>query len=262
MKKHASHAELPVILDPLPEEIARELHRYEQATAEHLRAARESVHGPSWETRRALPASFLVHLEKAFQLLDESHRFVLSHLRRSGSPVRCKPGCSHCCTQMPSGVSGVEILYLYHGLTVSGTVDVAFRRCLEREEIWAQLCRWTPSGVSPNREQRLTRRLHQYHGMDIACPFLKGDACSIYGQRPLPCRMHYSLSPPYWCRPSHFQHPHAVRFNLEPGAPVYEELDRLDDALGLLELSDLLICGFLQFVVNVMGFQSIHWVDV
>ncbi|SMC26569.1 Putative zinc-or iron-chelating domain-containing protein [Desulfacinum hydrothermale DSM 13146] len=251
----------PEIGNPFPEEVAREVYRYEAVAAEHVRAARESVHGPSWERRRALPSSFRTQLKKAFQVLDQSHRYVLSHLRRTGSPVRCRPDCSHCCTQMPSGLTGAEILFLYDGLTVAGTVESAFRRCLERQEIWSQLSRWHPPGTARTREQELTRRLHQYHGLHIACPFLKGDLCSVYLHRPLPCRMHYSLSPPSWCRPSHFQHPHAVRFNLEPGPVVLEELDRLDAALGLQELSDLLICGFLEFVVNVMEFRPITWVE-
>ncbi len=248
----------PIEWTEFPESVSSAVWKYEEKAINHLRAARESVSPSAWSSDRALPERFLKHLERAYHLVDESHRIVLKHLRESGSPVRCQPGCAHCCTQMPSGITGVEILYLYARLTLSGERERGFRRSLERQEVWAQLCRWKKLPEQRPGESILLR-LHEYHSLDLVCPFLQGDLCSVYAERPFACRMHYSLSSPYWCRPSHFQHEHAVRFNLEPSAEIYRELEKLDEVLKL-ELSDLLICGFLEMVVNVMRFRPITWI--
>ncbi len=70
--------------------------------------------------------------------------------------------------------------------------------------------------------------------------------------------MHFSLTPPHWCRPSHFQNASALGFNLEPGSRIFEALEELDDRFQL-DLSDVMVCGLLELTVNVMKFAKIQW---
>lgn len=250
----------PFELSCLPAEAQAALRHYDERVSASLRQAQEAIIPGAWENHRALPKAFLTHLERAFLVYDQSLRFVQSHLRRAGWTVTCAPGCHYCCTQLPSGLTGAEILYLYDGASGAGILDRMFRRSMERMEMWGEICRWDrdPSGEA-SLDQRVAGRLSRYHTLNVPCPFLHAGLCSLYRQRPLACRIHFSLSPPHWCRPEHFQHANAVRFNVEPSTPVMDALQRLDETLGL-ELSDVLVCGFVEFAVNVMGFRPVQWI--
>ncbi len=253
--------ENPLDFSQLPVDVRAALLHYDERVSDHLRRARDAVIPGPWKNHRALPKIFLTHLDKAFGVYDESLRFVLSHLHRSGWTVTCAPGCHYCCTQLPSGLTGVEILYLYHGAFRAGVLDRMFRRSMERMEMWGEICRWdreNPANLSIGL--RTAERLGRYHTLDVPCPFLHAGLCSFYRQRPLACRIHFSLSPPHWCRPDHFQYAHAVRFNVEPSSQVMDDLQRLDESLEL-NLSDLLVCGFVECTVNVMAFRPIRWLE-
>lgn len=207
-----------------------------------------------------LPRLFLSHFQKIMELFDESSRLSLGQLRDAGFTAQCQIGCHHCCYQMPTGLSTAELIFIYHGMQQSGSASKFFRRCLEAEELWVevfhrQACEGTGQDLYA---QALASLATSYCGFEQPCPFLEKNLCQIYPYRPLACRMHFSLSPPPWCRPSHFQNPHALRFNLEPGKCVLDALEKLEDRFQL-DFSDVMICGLLELTVNVMRFHKIRW---
>jgi len=208
----------------------------------------------------SLPASFLGYFQKVIELLDESLTLSLGQLRDAGLTVQCRQECSHCCYQMPTGVSTAELIYLYYGMQQSGADSKFFRRCLEAEEFWVEVFHQeTNENIQPGVCRNLTESVSKsYRGLEHPCPFLQGQVCQIYPYRPLACRIHFSLTPPHWCRPSHFQNAHALRFNLEPGKCVFDALEKLENRFQL-ELSDVMVCGLLELTVNVMRFQKIRW---
>jgi Fe-S-cluster containining protein len=210
---------------------------------------------------RTLPTSFLVYFQKVMELLDKSLTFSVGQLRHAGLTVQCRRECSHCCYQMPTGISTAELVYIYHGMQRSGADSKFFRRCLEAEELWVEVFHQqtndqrVPGGSSGFME--LVSKA--YRTLENPCPFLQGRICQIYPYRPLACRIHFSLTPPHWCRPSHFQNAHASRFNLEPGKCVFDALEKVEKRFQL-DLSDVMVCGLLELTVNVMQFQKIRWV--
>ncbi|NLI81432.1 MAG: hypothetical protein GX443_07060 [Deltaproteobacteria bacterium] len=213
-------------------------------------------------TRRSLPGRVLETFRRVMDLFDESTRYLLGCLQDRGIFVRCGPQCPHCCYNMPSGLSNLELIGIYHGSVCTGMAPRLFRRCLEAGETWEGLLqrnprqddRDAPGALHHSREELLKR----YLGQCMPCPFLHRSFCVVYPYRPMACRMHFSLSPPHWCNPAHFQNPHAVSFNLEPGECVQKALDRLD-ARFCLNISDIMICGFLELTVNIMQFEPIRW---
>lgn len=209
---------------------------------------------------RRLPAAFRGHMQKLMELFDESLRLALGQLREAGFTVQCQPGCAHCCHQMPTGVASAELIFIYHGMQQSGAVSKFFRRCLEAEELWVEVCHGQACGGTwQSAGHQLVESLSKAYGsLEPPCPFLEANLCQIYPFRPLACRMHFSLSPPSWCRTSHFQNPHALSFNLEPGKCVFDALENLEDRFQL-HLSDVMICGLLELTVNVMRCDKIHW---
>lgn len=217
-----------------------------------------------WRRARSLPAAWLHLFRKALDLYDESTRFFLGYLRRCGYSVACQQGCSHCCRQMPSGVSIAELLYLYQGMWERAGVSRWVRRCLERQELWGQLCGTphgdgvgpVPASAEPDRDDLLL----DYQMLRQDCPLLENQHCQVYDHRPLACRMHFSLSAPHWCDPGHFQNEYAVRFNLEVGERVQTALRMVGERLRL-SCSDLLTCGLLELTVNVFRFEPMRWLD-
>lgn len=211
-------------------------------------------------SRRSLPVLLLKHFQKAMELYDASTRYFLSRLQRRGVTVRCRSDCTFCCYNMPSGLSTMEFIYVYTGSYSTGIAPRLFRRCLEAQEHWSRLVHESCGDALSEHGRPLTREelLKAYQGLCIPCPFLDGTSCLIYTYRPLACRMHFSLSPPAWCNPSHFQNDYAVRFNAEPSDCVQDALDVLDDCFHL-NISDIMVSGFLELTVNVMEFEPIQW---
>ena len=213
-------------------------------------------------TGKCLPLAFQGYMQKVMGLFDESLRLVLGQLREAGFSVQCRPGCAHCCHQMPTGVASAELIYVYLGMQQSGAASKFFRRCLEAEELWVEVCHCqerekTAPSLGPQQVEGLSKA---FGCLEHPCPFLEANLCQIYPFRPLACRMHFSLSPPPWCRTSHFQNPHALSFNLEPAKCVFDALETLEDRFQL-HLSDVMMCGLLELTVNVMRCEKIHWKD-
>jgi len=210
-----------------------------------------------------LPHQFLTYMQRVMELHDESSRFFLHYLRREGLSIQCRQGCAHCCQNMPAGVSLVELLYFYHGMHQSGIFSRMFRRCLEAEELLTQLYLQCQDKESSSEELPMTSPcpeevLKLYQDLGQPCRFSQRNLCQLYPFRPLACRMHFSLTPSHWCDPRHFQFPHAMIVNLEPGDCVYDALDRIEQRLRI-RLSRILACGILELTVNVMHFDRICW---
>ncbi len=209
---------------------------------------------------KSLPTAFRVHFQKVMELFDESLRLALGQLRDAGFTVQCRTGCHHCCYQMPTGVSTAELIFIYYGMQQNSAASRFFRRCLEAEELWVEAFhRQVGGGAGQTGGQQAVESLSKtYCGFEQPCPFLEASLCQIYPFRPLACRMHFSLTPPSWCRASHFQNPYALRISLEPGKCFYDALENLEDRFRL-HLSDVMICGLLELTVNVMQFERIGW---
>jgi len=246
----------------LPEHVLKTVANY-QNKASHYLFQISWLEGLSrWTRTKTLPSQFVRYFEKAFDLYDESVQYLLGYLRRQGVSIRCAPGCTHCCCHMPVGISTPELIYLYYGMHRSGVFPKFFRRCMEAEEEWRGIlksCSHLPPDGARD-ENILEKTLNSYHCLEHYCPFLQENLCQVYPYRPIACRMHFSISSPYWCNPSHFQHDHAIRFNLEPGENVFEALEHLENRLQL-KVSDTMVGGILELSINVMKFEEIGWIN-
>jgi len=246
----------------LPENVQRIVNSYQTGISNYLFKASCLTGLNGWQAKRTLPRQFIKFIEKAFDLYDQLVQFLLGHLHREGFSTQCAPGCTHCCCHMPIGVTAPELIYLYHGMHQSGHLAKFFRRCLEAEENWREILQSHVGKQCGGAQPTFVREtvLKQYQQLEHRCPFLQDDLCQLYPYRPLACRMHFSLSTPHWCRPSHFQNEHAVQFNLEPEEKIFAALEHLEDRLQL-HLSDIMVCGMLELIVNVLKFQKIDLVS-
>lgn len=109
-------------------------------------------------------ASLKSKLAKATRLMDELADAASSY-------VACRPGCSACCK-----------------MNVSITV-------LEAERLATVSGKRLASVVRP-----IAHKQDRFAG--IPCPFLKDEKCSVYADRPLACRAHFSFAADnYACQP-------------------------------------------------------------
>jgi Fe-S-cluster containining protein len=120
-------------------------------------------------------------------------------------PVSCAKGCAACCRQLVA-ISLVEARALA-GLVAEMPEP---RRSEVRARFAAALARLAESGVLeadhsgpsdafPLAQSEQQRLAAAWFSLQIACPFLEDEACSIYEDRPLVCREHQVTSHPSAC---------------------------------------------------------------
>lgn len=102
-------------------------------------------------------------------LLEDAHAAAPQQQRDLYSRVECRKGCTACC-YIPLAVTAVEA--------------IAAAAAVLRDE--PAVGRVRSSGAQPSGAERWRRR--------IPCVLLQEGACTIYAQRPLPCRAYVSLS--------------------------------------------------------------------
>ena len=209
------------------------------------------------ESGRA-PARLLWRIEKVMRLFDDFVRYVLGKCRKKGLTISCRLECDHCCYQMPSGLSAMEILFLYNGIRESDDSWRFFKRCLESQESWAENMRIC--GNNGAKRPKSDEALMMFHVKRNPCPLLRDSLCQAYPFRPFPCRGHFAVTPRHWCDPAHFQFPYARAMNVIPGQAFHEAMRQLNERLNL-GVSDVLACGLLEFTVNVMRFERIQWIS-
>ncbi|HBZ54679.1 MAG TPA: hypothetical protein DEO88_04660 [Syntrophobacteraceae bacterium] len=255
-------ANLPPLARDIPLHVQEILAGFQNRIAKVLRRIGCLDGLEMFASEHCLPRQFLGFVQKAMDLFDESSRFFVNYLRRNGQAIPCEEGCAHCCQNMPAGASSVELLYFYHGMHQSGAFARLFRRSMEAEQVLTQLflqCQDKLGGsMAATGEDCRDQVLQLYQSLGRPCGFSRDHLCQLYPYRPFACRLHYSLSPAFWCNPGHFQFPHALIINLVPSECVYEALDRIERRLQM-RLSGVLVCGLLELTVNVMHFDRIRW---
>lgn len=122
---------------------------------------------------------------------------------REGRAISCRAGCGACCRQ-PVPLSDVEaeaLLGVIDRLPPARQATVRQRLAdaearLEATGLAEQLRRMGESGEDSPDVRSLADR---YFRLGIPCPFLENEACSIYAERPIPCRAYVVTTPSALC---------------------------------------------------------------
>lgn len=176
--------------NPGPDVISANL----RMTVGHLRVeTRLEVSPRPIKPQQALPT--LMRLVNA--VVDETEKEV----ERKGLKVSCTKGCGACCRQLVP-ISDVEA---HHLRALVDAMPPARRKVIEDrfaetsrrlEEAGLKAYMMAPTGHTPDEATAFGL---EYYELDLACPFLEDESCSIHQDRPLVCREYLVTSPPANC---------------------------------------------------------------
>jgi len=116
--------------------------------------------------------------------------------RNRGNLVTCRPKCTQCCHQLVV-LTVPEVLYLEEA--ISRTEGLAEGFAARERELEAR--NWVEELFEPTLSETppFLPIAVDYFNAQLPCPALRDDLCSIYADRPLPCRTHSVTSDPARC---------------------------------------------------------------
>ncbi|WP_170229545.1 YkgJ family cysteine cluster protein [Polyangium fumosum] len=132
-----------------------------------------------------------------------------AHARAQGKEISCQKGCTHCCRQLVPA-SPIEARRLGEVVAAMpeprrAEVRERFVRAIERLEQAGLVDPRAPKGRSSLVSKEATSSAawddvsRRYYELRIDCPFLEGDLCSIYEERPIACREYNAVTDPALC---------------------------------------------------------------
>jgi Fe-S-cluster containining protein len=146
---------------------------------------------------------------KVADLLPVARRFSAEVMELSvagaqaqGKTISCKAGCGACCRQLVP-ISVVEARHLADFVSRlpaerREALVARFAAAVKKLEEAGLLAAADPAriGLAGKDWEDVSTR---YFQLQIACPFLEQESCSIYEERPLVCREYNVTTPSEWC---------------------------------------------------------------
>jgi Fe-S-cluster containining protein len=166
-----------------------------------LEMTRGSFHFRGTVSLPVLPTRPRELVPLALALADAAAEDAGRRVAAEGGAVSCKKGCAACCRYLVH-VSESEAYYLYE--LVERLPEP--RRSQVRERFAEARRQLQQAGFLETLQQfpvwtgpEIQERGRDYHALQIPCPFLEDESCSIYADRPVACREYLVTSPPEYC---------------------------------------------------------------
>jgi Fe-S-cluster containining protein len=137
----------------------------------------------------------------AFEITDILVSRAIDKQVRSGNTLSCKPACAACCRQMvpvsaPEAFLIMDMIHVIQKEFNSGLPE----RFKEVENTVKKNRLLFPLLEDEYDDNRMMDLAERYFWMQMPCPFLENDSCTIYPYRPVACREYNVTSPPENCR--------------------------------------------------------------
>jgi Fe-S-cluster containining protein len=117
-----------------------------------------------------------------------------------GKSISCRAGCAACCRQMVP-LSPPEAFYLMDMIDSLDSIKRAwllgrFESIVAQLEAENMIQGMLDIVIGADESRTLNKK---YFAMQLACPFLVDESCSIHADRPVACREYNVTSPALWC---------------------------------------------------------------
>lgn len=208
---------------------------------------------------KSLPAEFFAIWDAALAAYDR-YLEVMTSGSGGALKVQCGAGCAACCHEVPTGVQALEYLAIYQRYReFPDFVELHNRACDLADQLTELLAQHAPEARQlASDSPEVTRALLEYRRKRLPCIFLdEHQRCRIYERRPIPCRMHFSLSDPAWCESDHPRVGEAITPNLAPPQDMLDHMKTIARRLGL-ELPPTLFQGLGLLGGQVMQTQPLR----
>jgi Fe-S-cluster containining protein len=170
--------------------------------------------GESGKRRREFCVEYTQHKQEALAGLTSGLREEAS---QRGKAITCGKGCSACCyVYVVASLQECDAIsyYLYqHREVLDHFLNAykAWRSGIEGErDNFFEISRLQQKRMSGDNAAQddgaFDAELIKYAGLNLPCPFLKNNACTIYEVRPYVCAGLVSITPREWCAPDHPRH--------------------------------------------------------
>lgn len=196
------------------------------------------LYGAPLEVEAPLPAGTVT----AAEFLPLVHAVVSAVVARSaerveagigglpGKPITCAKGCAACCKRQPVPTALPEAEALRS--LVDRQAPARREELRARFEATARCVE--ESGLGPRMRMEIASTpeqaraaVQEYMQLELVCPFLENESCSIYENRPMACRMYLVTSPASLCTDPLGQPVEVLSMPLRPITALMAALEEL-----------------------------------
>ncbi len=194
-----------------------------------------------------LAAELKRHMPELYRHYDGYVRAVLA---TGEERIACAKGCSHCCSHYVTSVEPYELLFLHGRIREDVRYPGRIIALHRRVTLFKTLLRDPAEKVSSDDDglaEEEDKALYRYYLRGQPCPFLQaGGVCGVYEDRPMSCRMFYSLSHPSLCKGKNVIAPGNRNFLIELPEDIEADLARAGAWFAGLALPESLFEGLLE----------------
>jgi Fe-S-cluster containining protein len=127
---------------------------------------------------------------------------AISEVNESGKQISCRSGCGACCSQLVpiSKAEGVALLNLIESMPEERRSELR-SRFKKNMDVLAEegLLDDLKNAALEHDKKRIRAIGLAYFALNLPCPFLQDQSCSIHPYRPLSCREFLVVSDPAYC---------------------------------------------------------------
>jgi len=199
--------------------------------------AQQTLHG--WDS---VYSELLKLLTGSLATLYERYDSYLNAvLATSEAPIQCRPACPSCCSHYPTSIEPFELLGLHTVLRTRENYPEIMFSLHERTQVFRK------GFKSEEGEEAEDKALYRYFLRNKPCPLLTAEgSCGVRENRPMSCRMYFSLSAPSTCKGKAIATVGNQNFIVELPDEAEIALAEASEFLSDLELSQHFYDGLLQ----------------
>jgi len=238
-------------------------------TANSIRFNKEIAYmGKPGRMREEFCLRYFEHKRKLLEAIDREQK---EQAKMRGQTVSCYKGCAFCCYELVEASLGeceLIVYYLYHNDEVMTAFLRAFpswlREVQKHADVFLSIAearkRVFDSALSKESMRSLGKEAQLYWKLQIPCPFLTDQSCSIYEVRPWACLSVFAVTPSEWCNPANSHEPKVYRtmFPSNIELPFYDKRASLTSpSNNMPDTVYRILIGGLKFLSEVPGLESL-----
>jgi Fe-S-cluster containining protein len=170
--------------------------------------------------------------------------FVSAVITTGEEKVTCSRACSHCCSHYVTSVEPYELIFLHDKIRTNSRYPDQIMALHKRVTQFKGLLKGGVEDMAQVEDE--DRALYRYYLRGQPCPFLTvGGSCGVYANRPMSCRMFFSLSHPSLCKGKSVISPGNRNFLIELPEDIEANLARAGALFSHLDFPESLFEGLL-----------------